>query len=202
MPIKISSSGIFETQEITAPIGETEIEAINEVLDDAASDMTNIIDHCERQANGALRFYGMNSWRDEIPANANPAINDAVEIMGEARLLRKFLSESNVEMAARCAYSLGICSIRLFVRRHEKPVITGRKVRRITADGRESEGLRLAKERKIEEYEKWAQCAQEYRTRHPNYSDWDVARHVAEQLKTSQKPDTIRKALRKISGKV
>jgi len=97
---------------------------------------------------------------------------------------------------------LGRVSVQLFVRPHEKPAITGRKVMRKTAENRDSEGLRLAKQQKAAEHKKWARCAQQYRTRHPNHSAWDIARHVANELKTSQKPDTIRRALRKITGKV
>jgi hypothetical protein len=149
-----------------------------------------------------------------LAANQSQDYLDACEILYAMSFLEPILKLLTGKMdkdellklvgvsALSIGWVLGAATTRLEARQHEKSAFTGRKVRRIDAEGRQSEALRLAKERKQKQYTEWSQCAQEIRQRHPNLSAWDVARHVKDKLKPPQKADTIRRKLREILGKV
>ncbi len=131
-----------------------------------------------------------------VPENEYPIAADAFGVLCLVRLVRHYLDEYDAERAVLYAIELSETAMMMTIRPHEKPAVTGRKVMRITAAGRSSEALRLAKARKAAEYKEWEEVARKYRQKHPKSSDRDIARRVAEEV--SQKFETVRHALRKI----
>lgn len=182
-----------------------------------ASRLTWHIENCEKEAKEILGRYGIHDWptdagrKDllETMKKFLAALDDASDkaekadlwyaynVLEDIHRLHCAVFSGNIEGAAAAGIVLGMNVSRMAAHPHEGAAIAGYRVKRTSADGRESEGLRLAKERKQKIYDEWVQCAAQYKARHPKHSWRQVAVYVAEKLKTGQTPETIRKKLRK-----
>jgi hypothetical protein len=207
MPIKKASTGIFEKETIW-----NLTRAEQRLLRNRALNRWDLDGRLERLGAWAKKILknagmgwlpnGIESKISEAEWQEKPELGDAWLILTYIGVLRDAMKEGKIEKAICCALDLGELEVQAYVRPHEKPASIGRRVQRKTAENRDSEGLKLAKERKAEEYREWAECARQYRMRHRNPSGWEVARYVHRTLETVQKPDTIRRKLRKKTGKV
>lgn len=191
--------GIFEEVSLKAE-SPRDVQELFEAL--SKRTIESLLGYRENEALRILRENGIQSHPCIDREPVSPITKDASDLIYSILGTRHWISRGDIKSAALCALEVGCIATRMQIRPLEKFVITGRKVRRKNADARDSEGLKLAKEWKAQEYELWARCAAEYRARHPKHSDWEVARYIARKLRTPQKPDTIRRKLRKITGKV
>ncbi len=185
MPINKTSSGIFQNVSITGPLRKAEMKAIRELF--KVNSLSEDLDYYEKEARRIVEIHERKYIK--LPDLSNEwklVVEDARRILMDISLLRKALAQQNAEQAATHALQLGHLLTKMQVRPHEPAAQTGRRVRRIAADGRQSEGLRLAKQRKHQQQKQWTQCANEYRAQHPGCFAADAYRHVVKKFKETE----------------
>lgn len=124
------------------------------------------------------------------------SVQDADSMLQSIRLIRRYMKTGDMEMVGVESMRLTFYALRVTVRPYDELAGTGRRVREGGKKGRGN--MEWHRESINEKHQQWAEMAEQLGAQQHGTKS-DIARWVAR--KVGEKPETVRKALRRLEKK-